>query len=154
MPNETNNTLLIRGDKGEIAKFIQLHKTEIEGNLYWDFRKSIPSNPDNFIQNWGTHRIGIMSLSDDTNGIVMFETPLTPCFTWFKSIVSQYPQLNFSYYYSDEFQEEFYGWAVAYNGKILDGKQICLHPDENVGGIDLFKYDDFRDHFKKIRESN
>ena len=150
MVNETNNTLLIRGNTEDVNNFINLHKTEIEGNLYWDFRKSVPCNLENNYEQWGTLRLGVLDLSDYNNGIVMFQTPSTPSLKWFEKIVEKYTNLNFSYYYSDEFQEEFYGWAVAYNGTILDAKQICLHRNEKVGGIDLYKYDSYKEQLNSI----
>jgi len=146
MVNETNNTLLIRGSKRDVNDFIKLHKTDIDGTLYWDFRKSVPCEREQNTEQWGTRRLGTLNSLDYKNGIVMFQTPSTPCFIWFEKIVEKYPSLNFSHYYSDEFQEEFYGWAVAYNGNILDAKQICLHTYDKSGGIDLYKYESFQEH--------
>lgn len=153
MPNETNNTLIIRGDNTAVENFILLHKLDINDHLYWDFNKSIPVEEKKYIEKWGTYRIGILNLLDKKNGIVMFQTPITPCLKWFEKIVEKYPDLNFSYYYSDEYQEEFYGWSVGIDGKILDGKQICLHVNKNVGGVDLYKYNDGEKHLQTIREN-
>ena len=46
---------------------------------------------------------------------------------------------NFSLKYNDEYREEFYGWAVACQGVLIDSEMICLHPSEENGGINLFK---------------
>ena len=87
--------------------------------------------------NWGTHR-GIVTYNK--NNKIHIDTPWTPCDSWFKNMISKYPKLTFSLKYNDEYSEEFYGWAVACKGQLIDCEMICLHTSEKHGGIDLFKY--------------
>lgn len=86
--------------------------------------------------NWGTHR-GIVTYNK--NNKIHIETPWTPCDVWFKNMITKYPNLNFSLKYNDEYREEFYGWAVACNGQLIDSEKISLLPSDE-GGINLFKY--------------
>lgn len=128
--------------------------TESE-DYYWDFEVSVPLNDENNKENengnenennynkirekiWGTGR-GLLRSHIINNNIISIDTPWTSCLIWFKSMIKKYPDLTFSIKYNDEFQEDFYGWAIAVNGKIIDEEEICLHRNEDQGGIDLFK---------------
>lgn len=133
-----------------------------DSKYYWDFEVSIPLNKvDNEGNNeennegknvfesyiiitqlredtWGT-RSGIIINHNKQKNYLSIDTPWTPCLIWFKSMIKNYPTLTFSLKYNDEFMEDFYGWAIAVNGKIIDEEEICLHRNEYLGGIDLFK---------------
>ena len=133
--------------------------------IYWNFEKSVPIMNKEYLDaekqlqkdnldfdtynnsviikrkytkgKWGTDR-GIVTYNK--NNKIHIDTPWTPCDIWFKNMITKYPKINFSLKYNDEYQEEFYGWVVSSQGKIIDSEKICLHPSKQNGGINLFKY--------------
>ena len=84
---------------------------------------------------WGTSR-GLVYIQQNR---AIINTPWRPCDRWFKSMVTKFPKLTFILKYSDEYREEFYGWIVATNGTVIAEQEVCLHIDEEQGGIDLYK---------------
>ncbi len=138
MPNETYNNLEIQGDPIEINNYILLHKMPIEDSQgeYWDFSKSVPVSDESMEEKeWGTSR-GLVYIQQNR---AIINTPWRPCDRWFKSMVPKFPKLTFILKYSDEYKEEFYGWIVATNGTVIAEEEVCLHRDEEQGGIDLYK---------------
>ena len=127
------------------------HSVPITNKEYLDADKELNSNNldsnkhnnlVNIIQkyrelSWGTN-CGIVSYNK--NNKIHIDTPWTPCNVWFKNMIAKYPLLNFSLKYNDEYREEFYGWAVACKGELIDCEIICLHPSTEEGGINIFKY--------------
>lgn len=139
--------------------------SEEYSQIFWNFEHSVPITDKKYIEankklekeglecdehnrlvlikrkytklSWGTSR-GIVTYNK--NNKIHIETPWMPCDNWFKNMISKYPTLNFSLKYNDEYSEEFYGWAVACHGVLIDSEMICLHPSEENGGINLFKY--------------
>ena len=147
MPNETLNILEIKGNKHDIDNFINSHTVFHNDTKYWDFEVSVPINHDLYIKNknnalfssklnnikkkyWGTTR-GI--IIETTDNVIKIETPWTSCNQWFKTMIKKYPNLNFVLKYNDEFGEEFYGWEVSYNSKIIASDIINLR---NYNDID------------------
>ena len=139
MPNETYNNLEIIGDPIEINNYFLLHKMPIEDSdteFFWDFSKSVPVSDESMEEKeWGTSR-GLVYVQQNR---AIINTPWRPCDKWFKSMVTKFPKLTFILKYSDEYREEFYGWIVASNGTVIAEEEVCLHRDEEHGGIDLYK---------------
>lgn len=168
MPNETNHLIEIKGEQADIDDFIATHKKpclmeEDIGYDYWDFEASVPIDNELYSKykalikkedytehcrediinkiiemrelQWGTKRAIVASWHDNK---LRLETPWTPCDRWFKLMVLRYPTLNFVLTYNDEFSEEYYGWIVACKGEIIGEARLCLHINEEIGGIDLY----------------
>ena len=118
-------------------KYINAEKELEKDNLDSNTHNNLIAIKNEYTEKyWGTHR-GMVTYHKDNK--IHIDTPWTSCIIWFKNMISKYPKLNFSLKYNDEFREEFYGWAVAYKGILIDSEKICLHPSEE-GGINIFKY--------------
>ena len=171
MPNEVINMLEIYGSTLDTTEFINCHRKYILGDeqmnegMYWDFGVSVPLDNKkcesmNTITNnglndtvkhrentWGARRGIISNLEKDK---VSIETPWTPCLKWFKQMINSYPKLNFVLKYNDEYCEEFYGWAVACGGNLIGSEEVCLHTSKQMGGIELYKKNNYMYHGEEV----
>lgn len=125
MPNETQNILLIKGNKKTIEEFINKHVVNPEEDssmLWWNFDETCKiidiDNDDELMEKWGTCRNAIYTKLTDNS--VLLETAWSPCNEWLKNIYLDYPNLSFLLYFYDEFSEEFYGHVLINYGNLVN----------------------------------
>lgn len=139
MPNWCQNRLLIIGDEGQVAEFIEKNSSD-ESPL--DFDRGVPEPADN--QDWYSWRSASwgtkwnacnaepsdgplcrLDWNADAVELIEFDTAWAPPLAWFRSTAPQWPKLELVLYFA-ELGMEYSGAARWRDGELSASEELTL----------------------------
>jgi len=156
MPNWVMNDLRISGEIEEVLLFIEENKTD--DKFMFSTLVPEPENNDDWynwrVNNWGTKwdidgNVDVQKVADDCFRLY-FTTAWEPPIAWLKSVIKNYPQLNFELNACDPGMD----WHYVYEG--IGGKLALIERGDfaefaSFWGMDPDEFDeDFMENYEAV----